>query len=133
MKYRTPNVQLICRDINLCFTVGFNVRFKFNKNTFVGHLKNYSITYSRNSEGTHRTTTVLNLERVVIETADGSLDYMDERLIRNMFDKPGTPQPLNVNVKNILKAQEEEKTKNANAARKLRNSSFGPGASQETE
>jgi hypothetical protein len=89
--YRMPSCQLTIRDTNLCFTVGFNVRFKFNDNTFVGHLKYYSITYSRSAEGTHRTTTVLNLERVVIEQSDGNLGFMPESLIRNIYSKDAVP------------------------------------------
>lgn len=90
--YRMPQVQLIIRDTNICFTVGFNIRFKFNNNTFVGHLKNYSVTYSRNSEGTHKTTTVLNLERVVLEYPSGNLDFIPEFLIRNIYASNSLPE-----------------------------------------
>jgi hypothetical protein len=125
--YRMPAVQLIVRDTNICFTVGFNVRFKFNDNTFVGHLKNYSVTYSRNAEGTHKTTTVLNLERVVLEYPSGDLDFIPEFLIRNIYATNSLPSEnvsLQINSPFESIEQKEQAAKietNKQDARALRN------------
>lgn len=95
-RYRMPDVQLIIRDTNICFSVGNNVKFKVGIHTFVGHLKNLSITYSRNSEATHRTTTVLSLERLVMEvpTNTKELTYIPEALILNIFDQNAKVVPI---------------------------------------
>lgn len=111
--YRTPSVQLIIRDTNICFTVGFNVKFKFNNTTFVGHLKNYSITYSRNSEGLHKTTTVLNLERVVIEDSNQDLAYMSDSLMRNIYSVFNQPdESAGLNISNPFTAADKQQQAN---------------------
>jgi len=122
--YRMPSVQLIIRDTNICFTVGFNVRFKFNNNTFVGHLKNYSITYSRSQEGTHKTTTVLNLERVVIEYPNKDLGFMPESLIRNIYSTNSLPDDdAGLNLTNPFETIEDKETSDNHDKTALRNES----------
>jgi hypothetical protein len=107
LRYRTPGAQLIIRDTNTCYTVGMNIRFPIGKNVFVGHLTNVSITYSRNSEGTHRTTTVLSLDRLVMElpTDSNKLAYIPEELINNIYYQNAKIEPVRLDVtKNIFKA-----------------------------
>jgi hypothetical protein len=114
--YRMPSVQLIIRDTNICFTVGFNVRFKVKENVFVGHLKNYSITYSRNTEGTHRTTTVLNLERVVMEDANGKLTFMPAAFINDIYSNVKAPEEdVTLDLGAPFKAMEEQEAKDLEA------------------
>jgi len=119
MLYRMPSCQLIIRDTNICLTVGFNVRFSFGGHYYVGHLTNYSITYSRNSEGTHRTTTVLNLERLVMEDPafEGkNLTYIPEGLLRDIFDSKVQAESIvsGINIFKDIEKKESETTRKDN-------------------
>lgn len=121
LRYMTPKAQLVIRDTNTCYTVGMNVRFPLGGNVFVGHLMGFSITYSRNSEGTHRTTTVLNLDRLVVEDPSDKdkLAYLPEELITNIFfAKAGVAPVKDLNLKsNAFSAKE----KAASFSKKIKN------------
>lgn len=133
-RFRMPSAQLIVRDTNACYTVGMNIRFKIGANVLVGHLVNMSITYSRNSEGTHRTTTVLNLDRLVMEDPKDSskLTYMPEELIRNIYQTNVKVADLSGSsaqnqFKDIDKVASQVKKEIAKKAEKIKNISKGLG------